>query len=854
MERLHKPAHVVSLLLLLISLCELTSLTSAATSASSLCRNQRTCKDCISISPECSWCSDEADNTTASPFRCSLVSESRCNKTTNPRSEIDSLVRDDDYSNITSSTGTPPVQLKPQEVNINMRPGEPYTINITFEKTVEYPLDLYYVMDLSNSMKDDLATLQNLGGNLITDIRKNVTKNVKLGFGSFVDKVMMPYASTVDAHLLNPCDKGDCGPVFGFRHQLSITENGEQFKDAVANTNISGNIDSPEGGFDALMQIAVCQDQIGWRKDALRVILYASDASPHIALDGKLAAILEANDQECHLERGANKYLKDAMVYSKSKELDYPSVGQLRDVFKKHKITTIFAVTTDVFELYKDLEKVLGNSFAGELEEDSSNVVEVISNSYNKLKSLITLSPPTLPDNVVMTYRVLCPNRTTWEENKLQCSNAGNLKDKVTFQFTFNAKSCPTDGRTNDTVTITSGQLNDETKLTFLYQCSCECSAFKIPNSNKCSNKGDYECGTCNCFTGYAGRSCQCDGGDESEFEATCKPPTILSTSSSSAVCSGNGFCECGNCVCYDQYFDNLCQCIATGCSSNEDGVCGGADKGVCKNCNGNKECKCIKGYKENDKTKTCTCHDKFCNKNQNETGLACGGRGKCNCDKCTCDIATDKKPLFRDAFCEECIHPDCKEKAGTCEEESFSECARCIYNVIRVNTRKSVLDECGSNACKSITFDIVDKIPNCETPCNNGTSTDECKACEKVDTEHISDDCKSPIDEVACDVSYKIVWDTANLDYLLYVKKYDPDFDCQKPIDPLMIVFPVVGGILLIGFILLVVWKAYTHFRDKVEYRTFLEDQKKSRWTQGENPLFSKASVRVENPAFIGK
>ena len=59
--------------------------------------------------------------------------------------------------------------------------------------------------------------------------------------------------------LLNPCDKGDCGPVFGFRHQLSITENGEQFKDAVANTNISGNIDSPEGGFDALMQIAVCQ-------------------------------------------------------------------------------------------------------------------------------------------------------------------------------------------------------------------------------------------------------------------------------------------------------------------------------------------------------------------------------------------------------------------------------------------------------------------------------------------------------------------------------------------------------------------------------------------------------------------
>jgi len=47
--------------------------------------------------------------------------------------------------------------------------------------------------------------------------------------------------------------------VFGFRHQLPITSDEAAFKDAVQATNISGNIDSPEGGFDALMQIAVCQ-------------------------------------------------------------------------------------------------------------------------------------------------------------------------------------------------------------------------------------------------------------------------------------------------------------------------------------------------------------------------------------------------------------------------------------------------------------------------------------------------------------------------------------------------------------------------------------------------------------------
>ena len=38
--------------------------------------------------------------------------------------------------------------------------GHPETINITFKRVIDYPLDLYYVMDLSFSMGDDLETLQ----------------------------------------------------------------------------------------------------------------------------------------------------------------------------------------------------------------------------------------------------------------------------------------------------------------------------------------------------------------------------------------------------------------------------------------------------------------------------------------------------------------------------------------------------------------------------------------------------------------------------------------------------------------------------------------------------------------------
>ena len=52
--------------------------------------------------------------------------------------------------------------------------------------------------------------------------------------------------------------EGICQKTFGFRHQLSITESETLFQESVADTVISANVDPPEGGLDALMQIAVC--------------------------------------------------------------------------------------------------------------------------------------------------------------------------------------------------------------------------------------------------------------------------------------------------------------------------------------------------------------------------------------------------------------------------------------------------------------------------------------------------------------------------------------------------------------------------------------------------------------------
>ena len=57
---------------------------------------------------------------------------------------------------------------------------------------------------------------------------------------------------------------------------------------------ISGNIDNPEGGLDALMQarerekdlnmwadqVMVCGERVGWREEARRVIIYTTDQVP----------------------------------------------------------------------------------------------------------------------------------------------------------------------------------------------------------------------------------------------------------------------------------------------------------------------------------------------------------------------------------------------------------------------------------------------------------------------------------------------------------------------------------------------------------------------------------------------
>jgi len=76
-----------------------------------------------------------------------------------------------------------------------------------------------------------------------------------------VDKQALPYVSQTRRKKRDPCPyRGvSCQPAVSYRNVLNLTEDANDFKRHVSRQRISANLDSPESGFDAIMQAAVCK-------------------------------------------------------------------------------------------------------------------------------------------------------------------------------------------------------------------------------------------------------------------------------------------------------------------------------------------------------------------------------------------------------------------------------------------------------------------------------------------------------------------------------------------------------------------------------------------------------------------
>ncbi|XP_032421708.1 integrin beta-1-like [Xiphophorus hellerii] len=779
---------------------------SSAQQDGSICikANAQSCGECIQVSEKCGWCTDENFLTVGSPksARCDdleVLKERKCQQVENPRGKIiinrntPVTVRNDGPVKLKPEQIT---QIQPQNLTLKLRSGEPQTFSLKFKRAEDYPIDLYYLMDLSFSMRDDLENVKKLGTDLMREMKK-ITSDFKIGFGSFVEKTVMPYISTTPARLLNPCQGSEnCTSPFSYKNVLKLTENGEEFNRLVSQQQISGNLDSPEGGFDAIMQVAVCQDQIGWR-NVTRLLVFSTDAGFHFAGDGKLGGIVLPNDGKCHLENN---------MYTMSHYYDYPSIAHLVQKLSEHNIQTIFAVTEEFQSVYKELKNLIPKSAVGTLSADSNNVMKLIIDAYNSLSSEVVLENPKRPAGASISYKSICKdNVVNTGENGNKCVNI-SIGDEVRFDITVESHKCPSNGNP-EVFTIKPQGFREEVTVILDYICDCDCATKGEPNSQRCSEgSGSYQCGSCKCNEGRIGQTCECSKDDvrTEDLDANCRKDN------GTDICSNNGDCVCGTCECRkrdnpaEAYSGQFCECDNFNCDRSNNKLCGGHGRCECR--------KCICDANYTGSACDCSMDTSTC---VASNGQICNGRGECECGGCKC---TDSK--FQGPTCEAC--PTCP---GVCTEHK--DCVECL--TFQTGVKKDVCKD----ECKNFRLFRVQDQGQLPQPNDQTFPQVICK-------ERDENDC-----------SFYFSFSVRNNTNEVYVVEKP---ECPSSPDIIPIVAGVVAGIVMIGLALLLIWKLLMIIHDRREFAKFEKEKMNAIWDTGENPIYKSAVTTVVNPKYEGK
>uniref|UniRef100_A0A8C7UF43 Integrin beta n=1 Tax=Oncorhynchus mykiss TaxID=8022 RepID=A0A8C7UF43_ONCMY len=764
------------------------------TSGSNICtsRGVSTCRQCLAIHPSCAWCFKESQNSVKTVSRCDLkqnLLDGGCTKEglEFPFSTL-SVQKDTPLSDKASGAADDVTQIRPQKLRLTLRPDDARRFTVTVKQVEDYPVDLYYLMDLSYSMKDDLARLRSLGNQLAAAMGRT-TSNLRMGFGAFVDKPLSPYMYTYPEEAVsNPCHgiQTRCLPQFGYKHVLSLTKQVERFTEEVAKQQVSRNRDSPEGGFDAVIQAVVCKDKIGWRGDASHLLVFTTDATTHIALDGRLAGLVQPNDGQCHIDRDNN--------YDKSSTLDYPSLALITEKMSENNINLIFAVTNNVMPLYQNYSQLIPGTTVGTLSDDSGNVIQLILDAYERIRSKVELELLGVPEELALSFNATCLNGELIQGLK-SCSGL-KIGDTVSFSVEARLHGCPKEK--NRTFTIKPVGFKDALEVTVHFACGCDCEATAQPESPLCNQgNGTYECGVCQCHPGRLGDRCECADGDyRPSDQGNCSPKA------EDAICNGRGNCVCGQCSCHTSGFGKVwgkyCECDDFNCLRFKGEICSGhgkCDCGFCK-CGSDwmgENCNCT--------TRTDTC--------MSSMGLLCSGRGQCVCGACECT-----QPGAYGATCERC--PTCPDACSIKKE-----CVECKHF-----KRGRLFEE---KSCARICRDEIQKVEELvfyEKNAVNCTYKDE-------------NDC----------VEHFQYYEDASGKSILYVM--EPD--CPKGPDILVVLMAVAGAILFLGLAGLLIWKLLVTIHDRREFAKFEEERAKAKWDTANNPLYKGATTTFTNVTYRG-
>lgn len=741
------------------------------------------CEECLLIHPKCAWCSKEyfgnpRSITSRCDLKANLIRNGCGGEIESPASSTHVLRNLPLSSKGSSAMGSDVIQMTPQEITVSLRPGDQATFQLQVRQVEDYPVDLYYLMDLSLSMKDDLDNIRSLGTKLAEEMRK-LTSNFRLGFGSFVDKDISPFSYTAPRYQTNPCIGyklfPNCVPSFGFRHLLPLTDRVDSFNEEVRKQRVSRNRDAPEGGFDAVLQAAVCKEKIGWRKDALHLLVFTTDDVPHIALDGKLGGLVQPHDGQCHLN--------EANEYTASDQMDYPSLALLGEKLAENNINLIFAVTKNHYMLYKNFTALIPGTTVEILHGDSKNIIQLIINAYSSIRAKVELSVWDQPEDLNLFFTATCQDGLSYPGQR-KCEGL-KIGDTASFEVSVEARSCP--GRhTTQSFTLRPVGFRDSLQVEVAYNCTCGCSTGLEPNSARCSGNGTYVCGLCECDPSYLGTRCECqEGENQSGYQNLCRE------AEGKPLCSGRGECSCNQCSCFESEFGRIygpfCECDSFSCARNKGVLCSGHGECHCG------ECKCHVGYigdNCNCSTDISTCRAK--------DGQICSDRGRCVCGQCQCT-----EPGAFGETCEKC--PTCPDACS-----SKRDCVECSL----LHQGKPDNQTC-HHQCKDEVITWVDSIV-------------------KDDQEAVLCFYKTAKDCVMMFSYTELPNGKSNLTVLR-----EPE--CGSAPNAMTILLAVVGSILLVGMALLAIWKLLVTIHDRREFAKFQSERSRARYEMASNPLYRK-------------
>ncbi|NXT55222.1 ITB4 protein, partial [Pluvianellus socialis] len=611
--------------LLLLSLLCATGLCQRSKNNRCLLSRAKSCTECIRVDKDCSFCTDERFEEPRCDLRENLLRYG-CGEASIVYTRGEMQTR----QNFSINTFLKRTQVSPQSMSMRLRAGEEMSFNMDVFQPLESPVDLYILMDFSYSMSDDLDNLKSMGQKL-AGFLQDLTSNYTIGFGKFVDKVSSPQTDMRPEKLREPWNNADS--PFSFKNVIRLTSNINYFSHELRKERISGNLDAPEGGFDAILQAAVCKDKIGWRKDSTHLLVFSTESAFHYEADGTniLAGILARNDEQCHLDN------KGTYVYDTKQ--DYPSVPTLVRLLGQHNIIPIFAVTNHSYSYYEKLHKYFPISEIGVLQEDSSNIVELLRTAFERIRSKMDIRADFVPKAMKTEFTSLMYEKTESGSFHITRGEVGKFNMRVkALEYVGGQHVCSLPEKDREgVIQVKPTSLSDSLKVAASVICDvCPCEQQQEFNSPKCRFHGDFVCGQCICHPGWRGDMCDCSPASSPNNAACIRPGDV-------EPCSGRGECLCGKCQCYSedltQRFDGpFCQYDVLQCPRTSGFLCN--DRGRCSK----GACVCESGWEGPGcecPTSNDTCID--------SRGGICNNHGRCECGRCICDKAS----LYTSSTCE---------------------------------------------------------------------------------------------------------------------------------------------------------------------------------------------------------